>query len=163
MPDRQTTTPLALPKLPSRIGRQVQWENLCSWLEQSASGQGGLGILTGPAGSGKSFLTRHLENEARQRGFSTGHGRFERRGRSRMPWPWPQVLRGLGGKETTQLARELMQEALAAPREEREGLGNVTHVPLLRSFRRHVLAVEMDGAGIGGLEAEHDAEQDGLA
>jgi hypothetical protein len=91
-------------------------------LEQSASGQGGLGILTGPAGSGKSFLTRHLEIEARQRGFSTGHGRFERHGRSRMPWPWPQVLRGLGGKETTQLARELMQEALAAPLEEREGL-----------------------------------------
>jgi len=76
----------------------------------------------GPAGSGKSFLTRHLENEARQRGFSTGHGRFEGRGRSRMPWPWPQVLRGLGGKETTQLARELMQEALAAPLEEPEGL-----------------------------------------
>ena len=48
-------------------------------------------------------------------------------------------------------------------REECEGLGNVSHVPLLRTLRRYVLPAEMDGSSIGRLESEHDAQQDGLA
>ena len=84
-------------------------------------GRGGVGIVSGAAGSGKSFLAGHLEQEARARGFATGRARFEGRGRSRMPWPWPQILRGLGGTATTELARELLREGLESPQDDRDG------------------------------------------
>ena len=113
-------TPRSSKSLPARTGRNQEWETLCSWLEESTIGLGGLGIVSGAAGSGKSFLARHLEQEARERGFATGYGRFAGRGRSRMPWPWPQVLRGLGSPETTKLARVLLREGLEPVEEERD-------------------------------------------
>ena len=63
--------------LPSPIGRNTEWEILQNWLDETASGNGGLAVLTGPAGSGKTFLSDHLEKWALAKGFQTGRGRFE--------------------------------------------------------------------------------------
>ena len=109
-------------RLSPRVGRHEEWVTLCSWLDETRDGEGGLALLAGPAGTGKSFLTRHLEREAKARGFACGRGRFEARGRARIPFPWPGVLRGLGGAEPTALARQLLTEALEAPAEAPAGI-----------------------------------------
>ena len=112
MPTETKETPANIRELPSRIGRNAEWETLQEWLDETANGNGGLAVLSGPAGSGKTFLSDHLEEWALANGFQTGRGRFEPGPRSRIPWPWPAILRGLGGDEAGGLARELVLTGL---------------------------------------------------
>ena len=53
---------------PVRIGRDVEWRLLTSALQAAADGRGGLVVLTGEAGIGKTRLVNDLGTSARSGG-----------------------------------------------------------------------------------------------
>ncbi|MGO1054803.1 ATP-binding protein [Crossiella sp. CA198] len=82
------------------LGRELPEAELAAALDQAAAGRGGLALLTGEAGIGKTALAEQVSASASARGFRT------RWGASGGPafWPWIQVLRqhhgelGTGGE-----------------------------------------------------------------
>ncbi|WHT22331.1 AAA family ATPase [Crossiella sp. CA-258035] len=82
------------------LGRELPVAELAEALARAEAGQGGLVLLTGEAGIGKTSLAEHVTGTAAARGFRT------RWGSSGGPafWPWIQVLRqhhaelGTGGE-----------------------------------------------------------------
>lgn len=54
------------------IGREKEWKALVKRCERAREGQGGLLLIEGEAGIGKSTLIAHLDLWARARGFSHG-------------------------------------------------------------------------------------------
>ncbi|MFP6662588.1 MAG: AAA family ATPase [Deltaproteobacteria bacterium] len=96
------------------VGRQTELTQLTSWLDAAIAGRGGLGLLSGPAGIGKTALLQSLSERARGRDMAVAWGSVETGMRSRPPWPWPTILRRLGHPRCRQLADELV--AMIPPR-----------------------------------------------
>jgi hypothetical protein len=93
---------------PSPTGRGIELDLLKIWLEEAGRSSGGMGLVSGAAGIGKSYLLQHLEKQAATLGFQVGHGNFEPGTRARLPWPWPGILRGFSGSDCARLSRELL-------------------------------------------------------
>jgi hypothetical protein len=105
------------------VGRRRELSELESGLEDARAGRGGLFLLTGEAGIGKTRLADELAERARAAGFSVRWGRCWEVGGAPAYWPWIQVLRGLvrdagslafDGATTESLAR-LLPELGSAP------------------------------------------------
>ena len=96
------------------IGRETELEFLEDLLADAEEAMGGLALISGSAGMGKSTLARWIARRAKQLGFQVGQGTIEPGPRARLPWPWPRILRSLRGEECTRLRRELISERLGA-------------------------------------------------
>ena len=104
------------------VGRERELKQLVSALEDAIDGRGGLCLLTGEPGIGKSRLADELADQGRRRGVRLLWGRCWEAGGAPAYWPWVQALRshlsdalpeqvveevGSGGSELATLVPEL--------------------------------------------------------
>ncbi len=75
------------------VGRETEMEELLSRFEASVSGRGGLVLVGGEPGVGKSRLAEALAGQAGARGARVLVGRCWEAGGAPAYWPWVQVLR----------------------------------------------------------------------
>ncbi len=106
------------------VGREGELEALRAGLEDALAGHGGLYLLVGEPGIGKSRLAEELANHARLRGAQVLVGRCWEAGGAPAYWPWIQSLRtyihdtepealqaqlGIGASDLGQLLPELRE------------------------------------------------------
>ncbi len=106
------------------VGRDTELAELVAGLDASVGGRGGLFLLAGEPGIGKSRLAEELLREARLRGASVLAGRCWEAGGAPAYWPWVQSLRsyveqcepeklraqlGSGAAEVAQIVPELRE------------------------------------------------------
>jgi DNA-binding SARP family transcriptional activator/tetratricopeptide (TPR) repeat protein len=75
------------------VGREPELAALMGALDRAAAGQGGLFLIGGEPGIGKSRLAEEVANEARARGMRVLVGRCWEAGGAPAYWPWVQALR----------------------------------------------------------------------
>ena len=96
------------------VGREGELEELLGGLDAALSGRGGLYLLVGEPGIGKSRLGEELIRSARSRGFHVLVGRCWEAGGAPAYWPWVQALRGYVREcETDELRAQLGTGAAA--------------------------------------------------
>jgi len=78
------------------IGRDMQVEKLDAALRRAMAGRGGLVLISGEAGIGKTRLAEELDRQAVQRGAAVLWGRCHEGENAPAFWPWVQVLRAVG-------------------------------------------------------------------
>jgi hypothetical protein len=78
------------------VGRQEQLDRVDELLAGLAAGQGGMLVLTGEAGIGKTSLARAAGDRAAARGVTTAWGRCVEGAVAPAYWPWTQALRDAG-------------------------------------------------------------------
>ncbi len=78
---------------PPFVGRAEVMQRLEQRLERTAAGEGGLCLLVGEAGMGKTRCADELAERARQRGMSVWSGRTVEGLGAPVLWPWLSVLR----------------------------------------------------------------------
>ncbi len=77
------------------VGRERELQELLRGLDQAATGRGGLVLIRGEPGIGKSRLADELATRARERGVRVLWGRAWTDAGAPPYWPWIQVLRSL--------------------------------------------------------------------
>jgi len=77
------------------IGRSRELEALTARLARAAAGEGGVGLVTGEPGIGKTRLLEELAARAAASGFAVAWGRAWELGGAPTYWPWIELLRGL--------------------------------------------------------------------
>jgi len=77
------------------LGRDAELGELLADAERARAGQGRLGLVSGPAGIGKTRLLEELAARLARRGFGTQLVRCAEAAGLPALWPWAQVLRGL--------------------------------------------------------------------
>ena len=75
------------------FGRRDVGDEVRARIDQAASGHGGVVVLAGPSGVGKTSLLELAETAARSRGFRTARGTASA---IEGPWPYAPVLEALG-------------------------------------------------------------------
>ncbi|HEY6558247.1 MAG TPA: AAA family ATPase, partial [Polyangiaceae bacterium] len=98
--DTRPRTADGTPELPSveerhLIGREPELSHLCRRLARAAEGRGGLALLEGEPGIGKTSLVSALAKHAEQGGAHVFWGRAWDEGGAPAFWPWSQVLRAM--------------------------------------------------------------------
>ena len=76
------------------VGRRREMGEIEQLLERAAAGMGGLIVVTGPDGSGKTAVADAAADEARRRGFEVVRASPARGQPGR--WAWAQLLRDIG-------------------------------------------------------------------
>jgi DNA-binding SARP family transcriptional activator len=90
------------------VGRDSELDALVGGLDGALSGRGGLYLLVGEPGVGKSRLGEELIRTARPRGFQVLVGRCWEAGGAPAYWPWVQALRAYAREcETDELRAQL--------------------------------------------------------
>jgi hypothetical protein len=86
------------------VGRQGELARIDALIERVGSGHASVVVVTGEAGIGKTALVEALTSRAADRGFAVAIGRCAS---SESPpyWPWPRVLRALGGPHESLVGR----------------------------------------------------------
>ena len=79
------------------VGRARELDLLRDALKEAASGRGGVLLVTGEAGIGKTRLMHELARTASERGWRVLVGRCWEEGGAPAYWPWIQVVREAGG------------------------------------------------------------------
>ena len=81
--------------LSQHVGRETELAELTSALDRAAAGRGGIVMLGGEPGIGKTWLLEELESIANERGILAVKG-ISYEGEGAPPyWPWVQALRSL--------------------------------------------------------------------
>jgi DNA-binding SARP family transcriptional activator len=90
------------------IGRERELGVLLDGLDETLSGHGGLFVIVGEAGIGKSRLADELAAQAREGGAVTLFGRAWEAGGAPAYWPWVQAIRSyLRGRDPTTVREQL--------------------------------------------------------
>ncbi|HEV7752916.1 MAG TPA: BTAD domain-containing putative transcriptional regulator [Baekduia sp.] len=108
------------------VGRRTELAQLLAGLDDACAGRGGLFLLVGEPGVGKSRLAEELSGEAAARGMHVLVGRCWEAGGAPAHWPWVQALRSY--------VREIEPEALRS----HLATGAADLVQLLPELRVHV-------------------------
>lgn len=77
------------------VGRLDAMATLTAALDEAVAGRGGVVVLTGEAGIGKTRLAEELGSEARRREVVVAWGRISASSGAPPLWPWVQVARGI--------------------------------------------------------------------
>lgn len=78
------------------VGRGPQLDELLDVLEHAAAGRGGVVVVTGDPGIGKTRLLQEATEHAARRGWVVLAGRCWEEGGAPAYWPWIQVVRAAG-------------------------------------------------------------------
>jgi DNA-binding SARP family transcriptional activator len=112
------------------VGREAELAELLGGLDDALAGRGGVYLLVGEPGIGKSRLGEELGRAARARGFQVLVGRCWEAGGAPAYWPWVQALRayvrecetdelraqlGAGGADLAQIVPELHERFADLP------------------------------------------------
>ncbi len=106
-------SPRAVPSPRSFVGRDEQLARLRAVLDRAMSGHGGVALLAGEPGIGKSRLADELASEAQTRGARVLVGRCWEAGGAPAFWPWVQSLRGYIRDVEPALLREQLGDSAA--------------------------------------------------
>ena len=82
-------------RLGALVGRDRELREGLVVIEDAAAGEGGLVLIAGEPGIGKSRLADEFAGRARERGFAVAWGRCWEAGGAPAYWPWVQSLRAL--------------------------------------------------------------------
>src|SRR5262245_53605756 len=95
------------------LGRRAELDTLESAFSDARAGRGGIVLIVGEPGIGKSRL---LEEVARMAaGAEVVWGRAWEAGGAPAYWPWTQVLRAIGGPSTSPHVARVRGESAEAP------------------------------------------------
>jgi DNA-binding winged helix-turn-helix (wHTH) protein len=97
------------------VGRGAELTRLGAALDRAEQGRGGLCLLVGEPGIGKTRLCESLERNARGRGIAIAWGRCQASEGTPPLWPFVQVLRELPGTEVADDTLRVTAETHAAP------------------------------------------------
>lgn len=81
------------------MGREAELEGLAHALERAKEGRGGVVLLAGEAGIGKSRLAEGVAERAQEGGMAVAWGRCSEAGGAPAYWPWIQILRALEARD----------------------------------------------------------------
>lgn len=81
------------------VGRQPELARLERLLEAAGSGSGGVILIKGEAGAGKTRLAKELSARAAERGFIVAWGRCWEGEDAPRYWPWRQIVDALAGND----------------------------------------------------------------
>src|SRR5437870_4032111 len=95
------------------VGRGGQFAELSAALADARAGHGGLALLLGPAGAGKTRIATELVH--RTTDFRTGWAGGPPPGEGDAFWPWSQVLRELVTADTATVSPALRRVAAGQP------------------------------------------------
>ncbi|MEA2222811.1 MAG: eukaryotic-like serine/threonine-protein kinase, partial [Solirubrobacteraceae bacterium] len=95
---------------PSLVGRERELAQLDTALERTLDGRGGLILLTGEPGIGKTSLAREFVEHAGARGAAWAWGSCWDGGGAPAYWPWVQVGRVLGRRADADVLRGALGE-----------------------------------------------------
>jgi tetratricopeptide (TPR) repeat protein len=111
------------------VGREPEMARLAEALDEAANGRGGLALIGGEPGMGKTRLAEELVAHAHLRGARVLWGRCDQSDKVPAYWPWIQALRGFGHDRDTgedrdsefsrMIAAEGERGTLADPRPEK--------------------------------------------
>jgi DNA-binding SARP family transcriptional activator len=94
------------------VGREEEMRTLGELLEQALQGHGGLVLLAGQAGIGKTRTAEELAARAQLRGLAVLWGRCHEGAGAPPYWPWAEVLRAhVGGHDPDALLAEFASQA----------------------------------------------------
>ena len=96
------------------VQREREMQRLSSACDDAENGQGGLWLLTGEPGIGKSRLAEELARAAAARAFEIAWGRCWESGGAPAFWPWNQVVRSLWRDDAEERQRHPMLHSLFA-------------------------------------------------
>src|SRR5260370_4702026 len=77
------------------VGRSVELRQLVAALEHALEGRGGMFLLSGEPGIGKTRVAEQLAHEAQRRGAAAYWGRSTLAEGAPPYWPWVQILRSV--------------------------------------------------------------------
>ncbi|MEY4578457.1 MAG: hypothetical protein RL701_3160 [Pseudomonadota bacterium] len=101
---------LAKPTHSEFVGRQEELTRLVQCLDRAVRGRGGLVLLEGEPGSGRSSLVRELSKRASSRSIEAAWGRTWEAAGAPPFWPWSAVLRALVQRHGLERLRALSHE-----------------------------------------------------
>lgn len=81
------------------IGRETELDLLGRLVQRTAAGEGGVALVTGEPGIGKSRVLGEVAATAKSNGFAVAWGRAWELGSAPTYWPWIEVLRTLIARE----------------------------------------------------------------
>ena len=90
------------------VGRERELGELTSALDSALEGRGGIVMLAGEPGIGKTRLAEELAEIARERGFGVHWGRCYEDTGAPPYWPWTQLLRSCASSGDHESVRQAM-------------------------------------------------------
>jgi hypothetical protein len=94
------------------VGREGELQRLTRLLERALGGEGGIGVIAGAPGAGKTRLLEELSERALSLGFVAAWGRGWELGNPPSYWPWIEIFRCLvtrpGGRDGASVLRGLL-------------------------------------------------------
>ncbi len=105
------------------VGRERELDVLSAWVARAGAGAGGVALVTGEPGIGKTRLLQEMAARAADQGFSVAWGRAYEVGGAPPYWPWIEILRALfgrpGGRDPNAAALARLLPELGGPGSER--------------------------------------------
>jgi tetratricopeptide (TPR) repeat protein len=136
------------------VGRGREVSELQHALEEAEGGRGGVVVVTGEAGIGKTRLLQETVEAAAGRGWSVHAGRCWEEGGAPAYWPWIQVVRSAGGD----FAAIAATTAGTTPQADPESL----RFALFDAVTQFLLGRAVGGALLVVLEDLHAADEPSL-
>jgi DNA-binding SARP family transcriptional activator len=87
--------PVPRPEPPAFVGRVRELAELAAAADAAAAGRGGVVLVGGDAGMGKTALAERFAGGLAERGWTCAWGRAPETGGAPAAWPWAELLRGL--------------------------------------------------------------------
>jgi hypothetical protein len=91
------------------VGREHELQTLAGLLARAGAGSGGLVLVSGEPGIGKTRLLEEAAARAASAGFAVAWGRAYEVGGAPTYWPWIEALRGLLARPLGEAAGELVE------------------------------------------------------